>query len=616
MVPPNNLGPNLSGKAVNETRYQANPKETYLIAIKRIFRYLKCSGFDLKGYSDSDYAGCNMDKKSTSVLTLDDSKIWVSTPTRGIREDIGINIFRNALRAHYLPHSSMYVSPPFITIVRPWFTTIGYSGEIREKRTLKKSSFPLRWRLLMGQVIQCLGGKTGGLDQISNKDATILYCLANRVKVDYAMIIWEDIFHKLSKKTREKVVPYPRFISLLLEYMMPKYENKELTINLTQVFSVHNWALKPNQTEGPPFTDHMRAICNLDVPVDPKAPKPSSQTEEVPKAKRLELKSSLAKDKSLSHPSPPTLVVGEMHKEAQQATGSPTSLRATSEDRAHPQLSSGHDALADSTAEADPGLSTPNDSLPSQQDQTKSARDGLKTAQTDLGRNESRADEISKKIKLEDLSDLLKDTRSAFLSLSGLPHKKNQINVLDESKEEKSYTIDKDTHASSHDSQKDELEQQKAQAKAEVASLKARPSYPDVNQLTTLLIKTRMEYLDQTEEELKIDFNKPLKEQDHLNELNELANKKIKRTSDLKDHPRIENVFVSLLEVYKAEKRIVFYVKKSKANSLGNVYSEFGIDYNNFPQRIVPITRKKTCAIKMELSATHVMLANIAMINL
>ncbi|GJV60140.1 retrovirus-related pol polyprotein from transposon TNT 1-94 [Tanacetum coccineum] len=104
MVPPNNLGPDLSGKVVNETqyrgmtgslmyltasrpdiqfltclcvRYQANPKESYLITVKRIFRYLKgtpslglwypkCSSFDLKGYLDSDYAGCNMDKKSTS----------------------------------------------------------------------------------------------------------------------------------------------------------------------------------------------------------------------------------------------------------------------------------------------------------------------------------------------------------------------------------------------------------------------------------------------------------------------------------------------------------------------------------------------------------------------
>ncbi|GJQ92777.1 retrovirus-related pol polyprotein from transposon TNT 1-94 [Tanacetum coccineum] len=77
MVPPNNLGPDLNGKSVNETQYRANPKESHLIAVKRIFRYLKGTpslglwypkylGFDLKGYSDFDYAGCNMDIKSTS----------------------------------------------------------------------------------------------------------------------------------------------------------------------------------------------------------------------------------------------------------------------------------------------------------------------------------------------------------------------------------------------------------------------------------------------------------------------------------------------------------------------------------------------------------------------
>ncbi|GKD67034.1 hypothetical protein Tco_1309142 [Tanacetum coccineum] len=50
------------------------------------------------------------------------------------------------------------------------------------------------------------------------------------------------------------------------------------------------------------------------------------------------------------------------------------------------------------------------------------------------------------------------------------------------------------------------------------------------------LVKTRLDQLTQTEQELKIDLNKPLKEQDPLNELNELANNKRKRTSDLKDH--------------------------------------------------------------------------------
>ncbi|GJY43013.1 hypothetical protein Tco_0431226 [Tanacetum coccineum] len=45
-----------------------------------------------------------------------------------------------------------------------------YNGEIGAKETLKKSCLPPRWRLLMGQIIQCLDGKIGGLDQISNKD--------------------------------------------------------------------------------------------------------------------------------------------------------------------------------------------------------------------------------------------------------------------------------------------------------------------------------------------------------------------------------------------------------------------------------------------------------------
>ena len=58
-------------------RYQANPKESHLSAVKRIFKYLKGtpnlglwypinSGFDLIGYSDSDFAGCKIDRKCTT----------------------------------------------------------------------------------------------------------------------------------------------------------------------------------------------------------------------------------------------------------------------------------------------------------------------------------------------------------------------------------------------------------------------------------------------------------------------------------------------------------------------------------------------------------------------
>jgi hypothetical protein len=58
-------------------RFHANPKEVHLRAMKRIMRYLiytpkfeqwypKGSTFDLIGYSDVDYVGCKIDRKSTS----------------------------------------------------------------------------------------------------------------------------------------------------------------------------------------------------------------------------------------------------------------------------------------------------------------------------------------------------------------------------------------------------------------------------------------------------------------------------------------------------------------------------------------------------------------------
>ncbi|KAI3706786.1 hypothetical protein L6452_24752 [Arctium lappa] len=104
MAPPLTLNKDPSGKPVNVTayrgmivsllyhttsrpdimysnflceRYQTEPKESHLIAVKRIFRYLKGtpnlglwypkdSRFDLTGYSDSDFAGCKLDRKSTT----------------------------------------------------------------------------------------------------------------------------------------------------------------------------------------------------------------------------------------------------------------------------------------------------------------------------------------------------------------------------------------------------------------------------------------------------------------------------------------------------------------------------------------------------------------------
>jgi histone deacetylase 1/2 len=58
-------------------RFQASPRTSHRQAVKRIFRYLHhTSDFDLwysasaslalHGFSDADFAGCRLDRKSTS----------------------------------------------------------------------------------------------------------------------------------------------------------------------------------------------------------------------------------------------------------------------------------------------------------------------------------------------------------------------------------------------------------------------------------------------------------------------------------------------------------------------------------------------------------------------
>nr|GEV24514.1 hypothetical protein [Tanacetum cinerariifolium] len=65
----------LEAVSTHECLYQANPKESHLVDVKRIFMFLKGtlnlglwypkeSGIDLKAYFDLDYVGCNLDRKT------------------------------------------------------------------------------------------------------------------------------------------------------------------------------------------------------------------------------------------------------------------------------------------------------------------------------------------------------------------------------------------------------------------------------------------------------------------------------------------------------------------------------------------------------------------------
>ncbi|KAJ9539297.1 hypothetical protein OSB04_032030 [Centaurea solstitialis] len=97
-------------------RYQAEPKESHLTAVKRIFRYLKGtpnlglwyskdSGFDLTAYSDSDFAGCKIDRKSTTAIAIANNHV-LHSKTKHIEvryHFIRDHVMNGDIELHFVP---------------------------------------------------------------------------------------------------------------------------------------------------------------------------------------------------------------------------------------------------------------------------------------------------------------------------------------------------------------------------------------------------------------------------------------------------------------------------------------------------------------------------------
>ncbi|GJW55011.1 hypothetical protein Tco_0099096 [Tanacetum coccineum] len=656
MVPPNNLELDLNGKAVNETRYQANLKESHLIVVKRIFRYLKgtlslglwypkCSGFDLKGYSDSNYAGCNMDRKSTSgacqflggklVCWSAKKQQYVAMSSAKVKYVVVAGCLANILwmKSQLTDYDIIYEKVPIfcnntsaIAILnnqvlhsRTKHIDIRYhfirdhiiKGDIElhfippninllNKPTFKRLIVELMNRRLFTVLgVRKAWGKTGGYDQISNKDALIHYCLANGVNIDFAKLIWDDLLVKMQKKHKETIITYTRFISLLLEHKMQEtYENDEATPIPTPIFNVNNWALKKDQPEGPLFTDHMLAIFTANEPVGFKAPKTTPKTKELgPKGKMLGVKtrrrkiilfamnhpqskieaqkgepllkeaagtqtghskrrkqSVTAKDKNQSHPSVSIPVLNSVESVSHQET------IISASNIVHSESASGHDASTDFITESDPGKFDPKDSLSKQQD-------GLGTVQSDKGTKKapnakpefdtspdlsnSTNDDDDDEIKLEDLTKMVMINQSKYLVRMRLyadTQAKTEETSVSQPPSLKSIKIQELTNqVLILQSQKLKPEKDKATVEAEFTLLTAQPSFLNVQQLTELQVNALKHEL--THLLTNHDFSASIPTE--LKELSSKVTKISRAVGDLKQY--MEKLEIEVLENFKLD---------------------------------------------------------------
>ncbi|GJV49193.1 putative ribonuclease H-like domain-containing protein [Tanacetum coccineum] len=207
------------------------PKTLHLIAVKRIFKYLKGkshlglwypkeSPFDLEAFSDSDYGGSNLDRKSTIVGFLrkpDESpgfaeivdflrgsNLRYALTTNPTIYDSLVKQFWQTATANTLADGTLELHATIDTIVytiteasirnklqladasgitmlpnNEIFKGMGHMGYPTDGSfTFWKSFFTPQWRFLVHHLLHCISSKSGGWDQFGSNIATALICLS------------------------------------------------------------------------------------------------------------------------------------------------------------------------------------------------------------------------------------------------------------------------------------------------------------------------------------------------------------------------------------------------------------------------------------------------------
>ncbi|GJT94217.1 uncharacterized mitochondrial protein-like protein [Tanacetum coccineum] len=165
---------------VHMYRYQVNPKVSHLHAVKRIFRYLKgqpklglwCpkdSPFNLVAYTDSDYAGASLDRKS---ITGDGKKIIITESS--VRRDLQL---ADEEGVDCLPNSTIF------------------------------------------EQLALMGPNTTVWNEFSSTMASAIICLATNQKFNFSKLIFDSMIRNLDNASG-KFLMYPRFMQIFLDQQL------------------------------------------------------------------------------------------------------------------------------------------------------------------------------------------------------------------------------------------------------------------------------------------------------------------------------------------------------------------------------------------------------------
>ncbi|GKD97498.1 putative ribonuclease H-like domain-containing protein [Tanacetum coccineum] len=211
------------------------------------------SPFDLEAFSDSDYAGSSLDRKSTTRDGISD-KFGVKTGSCKVndaRQDLvllgengnadfhEIVDFLTTSPIHYaltqiqatidgkivvISESSMMSDLHFndedgITCLTNEtifenLVLMGYESD-SDKLTFQKALFSPQWKYLIHTILHCLCSKSTSWNEFSTNIAFAVICLANGQKFNFSKLIFNGMLRNLDTNTK-KFLMYLRFLQLFL----------------------------------------------------------------------------------------------------------------------------------------------------------------------------------------------------------------------------------------------------------------------------------------------------------------------------------------------------------------------------------------------------------------
>ncbi|GJR77626.1 retrovirus-related pol polyprotein from transposon TNT 1-94 [Tanacetum coccineum] len=190
------------------------PKNSHLNVVKRIFKYLKGkpnlglwypreSPFDLEAFSDSDYGGSNLDRKSTTgfaeiVDFLRGSNLRYALTTNPTIYDSLVKQFWQTATAKTLADGTLELHATIDTIV---YTIT--EASIRNKLQLADASGITM--LPNNEIFEGMGhmsSKSGEWDQFGSNIATALICLSTGRVYNFSKLIFDGMVANLKSKTK------------------------------------------------------------------------------------------------------------------------------------------------------------------------------------------------------------------------------------------------------------------------------------------------------------------------------------------------------------------------------------------------------------------------------